>query len=329
MHFQLNDYVRVKSGVLLAETNEPVPGWEGQITEIPTSPGDYTYLVELDALSLKQMPEKYLADCIEAGDSPIAYYFVEENLEHSVRRDTDEQRAAAQAHLEDQIFPPEDEFDRTRIAEWLNEFEQSPHYATLGPEAQESALSIIQSFGEYAFNYRGEQPTDWTLETVHEVCLELFPRKFTAEISFFEQIALVLSPFFGFLKEKAYLKNAGRLQQEMLRIAPRIMIVAKDPRNWGMTKSIAMEALAAGVDLSDTHAFSGFMANFTANQIHKLDFPNIRAKNPQLLRPVRDDPFKNTSRNQVVKVQYTDGSSREGKFKRLEEDLKAGKCTLL
>lgn len=221
MPFQLNDYVRVKSGVLLEETDEPVPGWEGQITEIPVSLGDTTYLVELDALSLQQMPEKYLADCIEDGDIPIAYYFGEEDLEPSVRRDTDEQRTAAKAHLEDQIFPPDAELDTTLIAKWLNEFEQS------------------------------------------------------------------------------------------------------------MAKSIAMEALDAGVDLSDTQAMNGFIAKYNARLMDKLDFPTISRKKPQPLRPVSENPFKNISRNQVVKVKYPDGSIREGKFKRLGEELKAGKCTLM
>lgn len=80
MLFQLNDYVRVKPGIRLEETGEPVPGWEGQITEVPTDPASLFYLVELDALSLGQLPEKYLADCIEKEEIPVAYYFGEEDL---------------------------------------------------------------------------------------------------------------------------------------------------------------------------------------------------------------------------------------------------------
>lgn len=49
--------------MLLEETGEPVPGWEGEITEVPKKPSDDpVYLVELDAPSLKNLPERYLAD---------------------------------------------------------------------------------------------------------------------------------------------------------------------------------------------------------------------------------------------------------------------------
>ncbi|MFN0174066.1 MAG: hypothetical protein ACKVU0_05410 [Saprospiraceae bacterium] len=330
MLFKLHDHVRVKPGVLLEETGEPVPGWEGEITEVPVSLSDQVYLVELDALSLNQLPEKYLADCIKEGDLAIAYYFGEDDLEASVRRDTDEERIAAQARLEDLFFPPnEDELELAQIKQLQREFEESPQYATLGLDAQASAPSIILSFADYAFNYCGDQLADWTIGTLHEVSLELFPRKFTAEIEYFEHIGLVLNQFFGFLEEKRYLKNAGHLQQEIQKIAPQIIREAKNPKNWGMAKTFAMEAIDAGVDLSDTNAMNGFMANFNANLLPHLDFPDFKPKIPQRLRPVQENPFKNLSRNQLIKVKYPDGRIKEGKFKRLEEALRAGKCVLV
>lgn len=329
MPFQLHDYVRVKPGVLLEETNEPVPGWEGEIIMLPSIPGDDTYLVALDALSLGQLPEKYLADCIETDEFPDAYYFAEVYLESSVRRDTDEQRAAALARLEPLFDSPEDELDNNKLEAWLHEFAQSPQYATLTPEEQESAKFNVDMFAEYAFNYRGDQPTDWTIGTVQEVCLELFPRKFTAKIEDFEEAGVVLRLFFAFLDEKKYLKDAGRLQKEMQKIAPQMVANAKDPHNWGMAKSFAMNAFGAGVDMGDVDAMNDFMANYSAKILQKMDFPDVTKDKRQALRPVQENPFKSISRNQVVQVKYPDGSIREGKFKRLEEELRAGKCSLV
>lgn len=60
-----------------------------------------------------------------------------------------------------------------------------------------------------------------------------------------------------------------------------------------------------------------------------MDWPETGSKKPERLRPAQENPLKNISRNEVVKVKYPDGSIREGKFKRLEEDLRAGKCELL
>jgi hypothetical protein len=193
---------------------------------------------------------------------------------------------------------------------------------------QESARSIVEMFSEHAFNYRGDQPADWTAGTVREVCLELFPRKLTAEIEYFELIGPVLSRFFGFLAEKKYQDNAAALRREAEKIAPEIVRQAKNPRNWGMTKSITMQAMDAGVDLADENAIGGFMAAYNANLLASMGW-DAAPKKPERLRPAQENPYKNISRNKVVKVKYPDGSIREGKFKRLEEDLRAGKCELL
>jgi len=330
MPFQINDYVRVKPGVILVETNELVPGWEGQITEVPDTPEDHIYLVELDAPSLEQLPEKYLADCIEKEEMPITYYFKESNLELSVCRDTREERLAIQDRLEELIsaIPDEDLLDEGQIAQWYESFERSAQFTNLSTVEQKEAKSTLEMFAEYAFNYRGDQPLDWTIGTLKEVCLKLFPRKFTAEIESFKEIGAILTQFFGFLEENQYLKTAGQLQREMRNTAPEMVRLAKDPRNWGMAKSMCMEALQAGVDLSNAQAMNEFMTNYNATQLAHLNFPGIEQTNTAVRRPVAENPFKNMSRNQVIKVKYPDGSIREGKFKRLEEDLRAGKCTL-
>ena len=331
MPFQINDYVRVKQGVILAETNELVPGWEGQISEAPDTPEDHIYLVELDAPSLEQLPEKYLADCIEKEEIPITYYFKESNLELSVCRDTREERLAIQDRLEELIFaiPDEDLLDEAQIAQWYEAFEQSAQFTNLSTVEQEEAKSTLEMFAEYAFNYRGDQPKDWTIETLKEVCLELFPRKFTAETEYFKVTGAILTQFFGFLEEHQYLKTAGQLQREMRNTAPEMVRLAKDPRNWGVAKSMCMQALQAGVDLSNAQAMNEFMTNYNATQLAHLNFPGIAQTNRPVKRPVAENPFKNMSRNQVIKVKYPDGSIREGKFKRLEEELRAGKCEWL
>ncbi|MDX1912605.1 MAG: hypothetical protein SFV22_14025, partial [Saprospiraceae bacterium] len=251
---------------------------------------------------------------------PVVYYFHEEDLAPAgARRDTDAERRQAQDHMETIIFPPEeDEVNELQLNLWLEEFKQSTHFAELQPEIQEEVRGIVKMFSAYAFDYRGEQPADWKVGTVREVCLELFPRKFTAEIEHFEQISPVLSRFFGFLADKQYQKNAGALRRELEKIAPDIVRQAKNPLNWGMAKSMMMQALDVGVDLNDAQALDTFMANYTAG----LNMPSR-------LRPVQQNPFKHLSRNAIIKVKYADGTIREGKFKRLEEDLKAGKCALL
>jgi hypothetical protein len=100
MKFKLKDHVRVKDGVSLEETGELISGWVGEIVELPESDDDNTYMIELDTLSLQQLPDKYMQNCIENGNNPFYCWLEEENLELSVRRDTDSQRAAQQSLLD-------------------------------------------------------------------------------------------------------------------------------------------------------------------------------------------------------------------------------------
>jgi len=168
-----------------------------------------------------------------------------------------------------------------------------------------------------------------TIETLTEVCLELFPRKVTAKIEPFRETGAILTQFFGFLEEHQFLKTAGKLQREMRSIAPEMVRLAKDPRNWGMAKSLCMEALKEGVDLSNAQAMNDFITNFNTSRLPPFNLPGIGHTNRPVKRPVAENPFKNMSRNQVIKVKYPDGCIREGKFKRLEEELRAGKCEWL
>lgn len=323
MKFKLGDYVRVKSGVRLEETNEEVPGWVGRIDEVPTGLKGPAYLIELDAVSLDALPEKYLQSCIEDEEPPVAYYFPESDLEPAERRDTDEQLQAAQDRIFDLVMGPDDEpqLDKVLLDKWIDAFNKSAQAAALNDIEREEAEYIIGNFAEFAFNYPGEQVGAWTRAGVQEVCTDLIPRKVTAEAEYFDRVGPVLAQFFDFLADAGYMVNAAALGRDVRRIAPQIAKNAADPRKWGMAKSIGMQAVQAGVDLSDEKALERFIMQYNAG----IDATQQRG---QTARPAKPNPYKDISRNQVIRVKYADGSIREGKFKRLEADLLAGKCAL-
>lgn len=334
MRFKLNDHVRVKPGVLLEETGEAVPDWHGEIIELPEDPKDPAYMIELDAISLGKIPEKYLADAREHFAIPFVSYFMEQDLEPAPRRDTPEDRQAALEALEilfDYNEEDEETLDADRLIQWHAAFQLSPSYAELSPEAKDDAWVIIETLGEWAFFYALEQPDEWTEETVQEVCLDHFPRKFSAEIVFFKHIGEVLGAFFGFLEDQKAHKNALRLQKLVQKISARIVRNAQDPKCWGFAKSQGMQALEAGVDMRDKNAVNQFIAGINARQTHIPDSYLSESSQPksQNRRPVSPNPFNHLSRNQMITVRYPDGTTQHGKFKRLEADLRDGKCELV
>jgi len=92
---------------------------------------------------------------------------------------------------------------------------------------------------------------DWNTNNISELCLEVFPRKITAELALFKCIGPVLIAFFNFLSENKLLKQAWKLSTCIKTIQADIPRQAADSRNWGMAKTFAMKALKEGVDLSD------------------------------------------------------------------------------
>jgi hypothetical protein len=322
MKFKLNDYVRVKDGVLLEETGELVPGWVGEVIELPDST-DYAYMIALDTLSLQQLPDKYHQNCIENENDPFYYCFVEDDLEPSVQRDTADDRKAQQNLMGETYYPSDEEdLDSTTLITWCAEFEKSTFFHMLAAEEQNDVYHTISLFSDYAFNYRGEQPEDWTSRTIDEVCLEIMPKKLTAKIERFEEIGNVLTQFFAFLHEHQLHKNGLELHQKIKKIVPNMIRNAQNPNNWGIAKSMMMGALGEEIDLSDQNALNNYMYGYQAQMLAKIN-------NKPTMQPARHNPFKNLSRNQVIQVKYPDGKVVEGKFKRLETDLLSGACELI
>lgn len=333
MKFKIGDHVRVKPGTELEETGDVVQNWAGEIKEIPTHLNDSAYLVELDAPSLQALPEAYLQDCIDEGDPPTEYYFLEEDLEIASRRDTEAERRAAQEKVFEIIDAAYGDVDTDEISaglqnivfkSWLEGFQQSAEFQQLTPKQAADAIDTVQTFKEFADNYIGIDIEDWNEYTVREVCIELLPQKMSADLSFFENLSPILAQFFEFLRGENH-QYARLMAREVVKIAPQIVKNAKDPRHWGISKSLVMQALEESVDLSDKEQMDRFILRYNEQLLQNHPSP----KPTSTLRPLRANPFKNISRNEVVEVKYPDGSTKAGKFKRLEADLLAGKCELL
>lgn len=82
--------------------------------------------------------------------------------------------------------------------------------------------------------------------------------------------------------------------------------------------------------------------NLTRHQLGKIKFITlatlaIKKLTPELQKEINLDDFLNKTvvigkkygRNEVITVQYTDGKTKTGKYKRLKDDIKKGKCQII
>lgn len=146
--------------------------------------------------------------------------------------------------------------------EWFDQFLNSSSFEKLTEEQKENADFILHCFDEYLEHVDASDPADWNTNNISELCLEVFPRKITAELALFKCIGPVLIAFFNFLSENKLLKQAWKLSTCIKAIQADIPKRAADSRNWGMAKTFAMKALKEGVDLSDPTQNEKFIRQF-------------------------------------------------------------------
>lgn len=203
---------------------------------------------------------------------------------------------------------------------YIGEFLESEFYEALTEEQKESAEFTIDCFVNYMSDYETEKMSDWNSRNVASVCLEWIPKKVTADIEFFEHYGDVLMQYFKFLDKEKYIKNAKTIQKTIAEIKDDIPSVARDPRNWGMAKSMMMGARQSGYDINNQDDINHYMLNHNQNALSEV----LKRK------PVKENPYKKIGRNDKISVKYSDGTVKENvKFKTVEQDLLDEKCELI
>jgi len=149
-----------------------------------------------------------------------------------------------------------------RAAELADRFTESQAARKLDPELFEDANFIAYHVLEYAWVYVGSGPEELDEFTLEEVLLEIFPRKLTAERDLFEKIAPVTACFLKWLESEGILADASGLIETVRGWKDPIVANGMNPRNWGMAKSLMMQAKADGVDIGDEQAIQWYLAEY-------------------------------------------------------------------
>jgi uncharacterized short protein YbdD (DUF466 family) len=160
-----------------------------------------------------------------------------------------------------------------QVGGWFDEFVGSPCYDPLTEAQRDKAPDIVRFFAEFGFRYIGMAPEQWDRGGLRECCVEVLPRKVTADLAFFQAVAPVLAAFFNFLAEKGLLSNARALAKTVAELDGEIVSASRDERNWGPAKSFAMAAEKAGVDLRDERAMHLFTAEYNSRLLARMPTP--------------------------------------------------------
>jgi len=163
-------------------------------------------------------------------------------------------------------YDPELELEaiHKQVGGWFDDFVGSPQYQPFTEIQRDKAPAIVRFFAEYGYRHIGMAPEKWDRSGLTECCVEILPRKVTAELAFFQAVAPVLSAFFTFLAERGLLPNGRALAETVAALDREIVAASQDARNWGPAKAFAMAAEEAGVDMCDKQAVDQFMAEYNS-----------------------------------------------------------------
>ena len=173
--------------------------------------------------------------------------------------------------MEQEFSEEERELLIEKIEAWGADFVSSDYFSPLSEEQKENASFVIQSFSDYMYSYQGVTPSDWNPSDLEEVCVEILPRKISAEADFYRSVTPVLLAFFAFLQTKGEIENANELCKRLSAIDAQMQASANDPRSWGPAKGFMMQALAAGVDPADRNQMNQFMAKYNEPLMQSRD----------------------------------------------------------
>ena len=103
---------------------------------------------------------------------------------------------------------------------------------------KDKAPGIVRCFAEYSFRHIGMAPEKWNPGGLTECCVEILPRKISAELAFFQAVAPVLSAFFIFLAEKGLLSDARALAKTVAELDEEIVAASQDATPLGTSQSL-------------------------------------------------------------------------------------------
>ncbi len=146
-----------------------------------------------------------------------------------------------------------------KIETWVKTFNETEYFKELTKEQQQESGFIISIFAEHMYSYIGLTPRQWNEDGLVECCLDVLPRKVTADDSFYRSIAPVLYAFFKFLGERKLIKKSSKLAKKIKEIEPQIVKNASDSSRWGIAKSLLMGAKKSGVDPESENEMKKFI----------------------------------------------------------------------
>ncbi len=163
-----------------------------------------------------------------------------------------------------------DEVAASSYAEELSQrFAESPQGAALAGRGVVPG-HYLGMFLDYALRYTGVSPAEMDTSDVRET-LDVMAEKVTARPEDFDRAIPELEEFCDFVGRAFAFEEAAAWKRAIQDYAPEFRRAIRDPRRWGMAKSMMMEGLSRGYDLSTEEGINRWLHTQQAEQIAGIE----------------------------------------------------------
>lgn len=167
----------------------------------------------------------------------------------------------------------EGEIDEDAASSYVEElsqlFAESPEGAALAAQGVAPG-HYLGIFLDLALRYTGVNPAEMDTSDVRET-LSVMAQKVTATPEDFDRAIPELEGFCDFVGRAFAFEKAAAWKHAIQDYAPEFRRAVRDPRRWGMAKSLMMEGISRGYDLSTKEGINRWFRRKQAEQLAKVE----------------------------------------------------------
>lgn len=160
---------------------------------------------------------------------------------------------------------------RLKVENLIVEFFETKFFTDLDDKYKEHSKDIILHFSEFMYRHNLQEPKNWNVSGMFEVCIDIIPRKIIADDLYFESIHPSLRAFLSFMDSKNINSRSKVLIKTIDQIKEDIIESSKDSSDWGIGKKILNQAISNDIDISDEDKLRSFLNSMMGKPLNIPD----------------------------------------------------------
>jgi hypothetical protein len=172
----------------------------------------------------------------------------------------------------DKYSKEKEEEIRLEVKNLIVEFLETKFFTDLDDKYKDYYCEeIILNFSEFMYHHNLQEPKNWNVSGMVQVCIDVIPRKIMADALYFESIHPSLRAFLSFMDSKNINSRSKIIIKTIDEIKEDIIESSKESSDWGIGKQILNQAISNDIDISDENKLKSFLNSMMGKPLNRPD----------------------------------------------------------